>query len=81
MPATQIPHPPDTDLPAQPWWRFGIVWFALGLPALVVVASLVTGAIAWRHADPLVTEPRPGGSAGAMEPAERARNHAATPPR
>ena len=76
-----------------PWWRFRIVWFAIGLPALVVLASLYTASLAWRHADPVVVDPRPGHSASAqdaaesghpssaMEPAERARNHAATPGR
>ena len=78
---------------AQAWWHFRIVWFAFGLPALVVVASLYTGALAWRHADPQVFDPKPGRSvgaeevvekghvAGAMQPAELARNHAAMPAR
>jgi uncharacterized protein len=60
-----------------PWWRFRIVWFAIGLPAAVVIASLATAGIAWRHIDPLVVEAHPGRAA--LEPAERARNHAATP--
>ena len=65
--------------PPLPWWRFRIVWFAIGLPALVVMASLVTAGIAWRHVDPLVVEAQPGHAA--QESAERARNHAATPKR
>jgi uncharacterized protein len=74
--------------PTQPWWRFGIVWFAFGLPACVVVAALFTTGLAVRHADPLVLESRAvhgpaaedvvehGHVAATMEPAERARNHA-----
>jgi uncharacterized protein len=57
----------------QPWWRFGIVWLALALPALVVVASLFTAGLAWRHADAVVVDVTPGGV-----PAVHARNHAAT---
>ena len=84
---------PVSPLP-RAWWRFRIVWFAFGLPALVVVASLYTVSLAWRHADPQVFDPLPGRSvgaeevvekghiaAGAMEPAEHARNHAAMPAR
>jgi len=36
----------------DPWWRFGMVWFMLSGPAIVVVAGFVTLAIAyWLHAD------------------------------
>ena len=73
------------------------MWFTFGLPATVVVASLFTAGIAWRHIDPVVVDPPASGSAGlpitapttapadgtaranALEPAQRARNHAATP--
>jgi uncharacterized protein len=67
--------------PPLPWWRFRIVWFAIGLPAMVVIASLATAGIAWRHIDPLVDPLVIGAHPGraALEPAERARNHAATP--
>ena len=75
-------------LPA-PWWRFGIVWLTFGLPAAVVVASLFTAGIAWRYSDPVVVDPpvkvpiaaTTDGAprANALEPAQRARNHAATP--
>jgi len=80
---------PGAEPPAQPWWHFKIMWLTLGLPASVVVASLYTAGIAWRHIDPVVTDPQVvhaaedvvehGHRATAMEPAERARNHAATP--
>ncbi len=58
----------------RPWWREPMLWLVLGGPAAVVLASLVTAVIAWRGADPVVTE-----SAGAMQPAVKARNHAAAP--
>lgn len=95
MPATETRSPLATEFPAQPWWRFGIVWFTFGLPATVVVASLFTAGIAWRHIDPVVVDvpvatSAPGRAstitptvvdarANALEPAQRARNHAATP--
>jgi len=86
-------HRPSDAQPPLPWWRFGMAWFVVGLPLLVVVASLVTATIAWRHADTQVYDPpaqRPQGATGAgvvapapgvgpLEPAQQARNHAATP--
>lgn len=96
MPATQASsdklRPPATEAPL-PWWRFKIVWLVFGLPATVVVASLVTGGIAWTHVDPIVTDTRFTHSKAAedvaehgqpkspLEPAMTARNHAATPGR
>jgi hypothetical protein len=67
-----------------------MVWLVFALPAAVVFASLVTAAIAWRHADQQVLDVRPqattagaqagqGPGDGALEPAVQARNHAATP--
>ena len=90
MPAPTIvsPAPRDPDaaaVPAAPWWRFPIVWFALAGPALVVVAGFVTMAIAVRHADVVVSETpaqqvaRHADLAAATAPALQARNHAATP--
>jgi hypothetical protein len=63
-------------LPTVPWWRFPIAWLAVGLPAAAVVAATASAVIAIRHADPVVAEARVG-----AEPAELARNHAATPRR
>lgn len=65
-----------------PWWRVGMVWLVVGGPAVVVVASIVTGVIAYRGADEvLVNTPsarhapvQPTGET----PAVQARNHAAT---
>jgi len=79
-----------TPAKAPPWWHFRIVWFVLGLPAAVVLASLYTATLAWRHMDPVVVDARQVSAEGAadpvrvgnaLEPAERARNHAATPGR
>ena len=33
-----------------PWYRVGMVWLMIGLPAIVVVASLITVVIAHQHA-------------------------------
>jgi hypothetical protein len=35
----------------QPWWRFGHVWLVLAGPLLVVIASLVSGWIAFQGND------------------------------
>lgn len=70
---------------AAPWWRFGIVWFALGGPAAVVVAGFVTMAIAFNGADPAVPEVQVpvvrtlAATARTTAPALQIRNHAATP--
>ena len=39
------------------WWRFGMVWFVLSGPALVVVAGFTTMAIAFIGADKEMHEP------------------------
>ena len=82
-PAALTRPEPSNPEPGQPWWRFRIMWLVLGLPATVVCSSLLTAAIAWTHIDPVVSEPVPvqPASANALEPAQRARNHAATPGR
>ncbi len=85
--------PPATE-PARAWWRYPFVWLVVGLPASAVVAATASGILAVRHADPVVQEYQAGmrhaaaeaaierGAAhGALEPPERARNHAATPRR
>lgn len=66
----------DERGPAEPWWSVGMVWFALAGPAVVVVAGLVTAAIAVHGADP-VLRVEPAGAA-VETPAVQARNHAAT---
>ena len=83
VPAAPMERAVSSPEAAQPWWRFRIMWLVLGLPATVVCTSLVTAGIAWTHIDPVVTDPVPSQAAGAnaLEPAQRARNHAATPGR
>jgi hypothetical protein len=72
----------------RPWWREPQVWLLIAGPAAVVVAGLVTAVIAVRGADPVVAEDyyRRGlhineelARNRALVPAERGRNHAATP--
>ncbi len=62
--------------PTLPWWRVGMVWFALAGPALVVIAGLVTAGIAVHGAD-TVLRVAPD-IAATQAPAIQARNHAAT---
>ena len=62
-------------------------WVVIGGPASVVVASLATAVIAWKHIDPIIQEDRSGASnvqlqgapGSATGPALQGRNHAATP--
>ena len=88
-----VPQPvpaarPATPAPGAPWWRFGMVWFILAGPAIVVVASFATMVVAYRGADVVLSE----GPAEAVSrvatpapvattPAWQARNHATTPAR
>ena len=46
---------------------------------MVVVAAITTGVIAWRGADPVVSDPVAVKDASSLQPALVARNHAATP--
>jgi hypothetical protein len=68
------------EFPGLPWWRYGHAWLVVLGPAVVVVASLVTGALAWRGADTVLDHPsQVRGATRALVPAHQARNHAATP--
>lgn len=66
--------------PVRPaiWWRTPIVWLVIGGPAVVVVASFATLALAILNPDPVITA---SPSDRASVPAIQARNHAATPQR
>jgi hypothetical protein len=59
----------------------GFVWLVVGGPLAVVVASLITAAIAVSGAEEVLTEtPRNPAAADASRlPAVQGRNHAATP--
>ena len=45
-----VPAPEPVVAP-PPWWRFGMVWFILSGPAIVVVAGFVTLAICIKYPD------------------------------
>ena len=68
---------PQADSPA--WWRLPIVWMVIAGPAIVVVASFVTLALAILNPDPVIESAAPASRADV--PAVQARNHAATPNR
>ena len=66
--------------PVQPWWRIRMVWLAIGGPALVVAASVVTLVLAIQGRDrPVVEAGMPHADAAA--PAVQARNHVVAPRR
>ena len=71
-----------TVVTPSPWWRVGMVWLVVGGPAVVVVASVVTGVIAYRGADEVLVNTPSARHAPvqptAATPAVQARNHAAT---
>jgi uncharacterized protein len=75
------PRSAPRDEMSTPWWRVGMVWLVLGGPLAVVVAGLVTAAIAVSGAEEVLTRPVPNPSAAnaAQLPAMQGRNHAATP--
>ena len=67
----------DFTNPTLPWWRVPMVWLVIGGPALVVVASFATLALAILKPDPVL---KASASANpAEQPAVQARNHAASP--
>jgi len=78
----------EKQLDVQPWWRFGHVWLVLSGPLLVVIASFVSGWIAFqgndtdfKKDDEIVKNnlqlARPE-QRKALTPAIQGRNHAAT---
>ncbi|MES2580189.1 MAG: FixH family protein [Pseudomonadota bacterium] len=88
-----ISKPENKDLENRQWWRYGHAWLVFGGPAVVVVACIITVYIAVKAQDPVIDEDyyRHGieinktlehaktlEERNALEPALRARNHAAT---
>lgn len=67
---------------SKPWWRYRMMWLVLGGPAAVVVASVATLTLAITHPDPVIEQAsRPSADGiddAALQPAVKARNHAAT---
>lgn len=70
---------PPEPTPTVAWWRLPIVWMVIGGPAVVVVASFVTLALAIKNPDPVLTTP--AAKSKSEQPAVQGRNHAATPGR
>jgi uncharacterized protein len=79
---------PESSRDTAPWWTYGHLWLVIAGPLVVVVAALVTGWIAMRAQDPVLSEDyyRKGveinktlEQQGSLAPAMAARNHAATP--
>lgn len=71
------------------WWKSGYAWLVFGGPAIVVVASLITVYIAVNGQDEVLSHEENQGQPlfkkamtpeerNALEPAVKARNHAAT---
>lgn len=69
------------------WWKSGYAWLVFTGPAVVVVASLTTVYIAANGQDPVLAHEENSGKytksltvdqKNSLEPAGRARNHAAT---
>ncbi len=76
LPSAEVPPGAPT-----PWWRVGFVWLVFGGPAVVVVAALITVAIAVSGAEEVLTAApqHPTAAEAATLPAVQGRNHAATP--
>jgi len=77
-----------------PWWRVKAMWLVVGGPLAVVIACMVTITLAIKHPDPVLDKRAPdqalkpaediGDAARAealikLQPAQQARNHAASP--
>lgn len=77
--AAAAPVPVTTPMATVAWWRLPIVWLVIGGPALVVVASFITLALAIKNPDPVLATPAAKNKA--EQPAVQGRNHAATPGR
>lgn len=83
MSKSPMTSPSATPAVPEPWWRVGFVWLVVGGPLTVVVAALVTAAIAVSGAEEVLTDVPADVSrtdASAL-PAVQGRNHAATPRR
>jgi hypothetical protein len=55
-----------------------MLWLVIGGPLAVVLAGIATAVIAWRGADAVLRDPPAAVSSGSLQPALKARNHAAT---
>lgn len=86
---TRMSANPEKKPASPPWWKFGYMWLVVGGPAIVVVAGFVTLWLAIRTPDPVVADDyyRRGieinktleNPDASLLPAQKGRNHAATP--
>ena len=70
----------------RPWYRHGLVWMLIAGPALVVVAAVYTAYLAMSAPDPVLAhdayeygQKEAEATNRSLLPAQKARNHAATP--
>lgn len=85
--------PATLPVPSRRWWQEPMVWLVIGGPLSVVVASIASAVIAWKHIDPVILDPQQGrvhvqddmsrtaDPKDPLAPAKSARNHAVTPAR
>lgn len=65
----------------SPWWREPMLWLVIAGPVTVILAGIATAVIAWSGAERSLAEPTAASAAttAGLQPALKARNHAATP--
>ncbi len=78
--------PSEQAIAPLPWWRVSMVWLVISGPAIVVLASVASAVVAWHAIDPVLvrtdvqaTQAAQTNPKSTMAPAQRGRNHAATP--
>jgi uncharacterized protein len=89
-----LPEPGGDATPLQRrWFREPMVWLVISGPLVVVIASIASAIVAWKHIDPVIVDPVQGrvhladdmavtkDPKHVLAPAQRARNHASTPDR
>lgn len=72
--SSTISLPSDAATAPRVWWREPYLWLVIVGPLVVVVAALVTAAIAVKNQDPVLNARNTG------QAAMVGRNHAASPP-
>ena len=79
-------NPVPAPITSRPWYRHAWVWMLIAGPALVVVAAVFTAYLAMRDPDPVLAndayeygQKDTEAMQRQLMPAQKARNHAATP--
>ena len=79
-------NPVPAPTASRPWYRHAWVWMLIAGPALVVVAAVFTAYLAMRDPDPVLAndayeygQKDTEAMQRQLMPAQKARNHAATP--